>query len=59
MAIDDEKRYEFITEQLRYVNEKIIEAFTLFVKLTSAIMAGIVWNFYLCRKKIAMSAFFL
>ncbi len=43
MAINDEKRYEFITEQIRYVNEKIIEAFTLFVKLTSAIVAGIVW----------------
>ena len=43
MTINDQKRYEFITEQLRYVNEKIIEAFTLFVKLTTAIIAGIVW----------------
>ena len=42
MPISDEKRYEFITEQLRYVNEKIIEAFQMFVKIMSAIVAGLI-----------------
>jgi hypothetical protein len=41
--ISDEKRYEFVTEQQRYTNEKIIEAFDLFVKLASGIVAGLIW----------------
>ena len=42
MPVSDEKRYEFITEQLRYVNEKIIEAFQTFVRIVSAIVAGLI-----------------
>src|SRR4029077_17982501 len=43
MPISDEKRYEFITEQLRYTNEKIIEAFGLFLKLGAAVFGGAAW----------------
>ncbi len=38
-----ERRYEFVTAQQRYYNEKIIEAFLLFVKLATAIVGGVVW----------------
>ena len=41
--ISDEKQYEFITGQLNYHNDKIIDAFSQFVKLVSAIIAGGVW----------------
>jgi len=41
--ISDEKRYEFVTAQQRYTNEKIIEAFNLFIKLGSGIVAGFIW----------------
>jgi hypothetical protein len=37
------KRYQFVTQQLRYHNEKIIEAFKLFIKLFSAIVGGAIW----------------
>ena len=43
MAISNEKRYKFITEQLIYTNEKIIEAFGFFLKFGSAIMGEGVW----------------
>lgn len=41
--ISDEKRYTFITEQLRYHNEKILQAFGLYVKLFSGIIGGLIW----------------
>src|ERR1035437_2372226 len=41
--VDDNKQYEWLTSQTRYHNEKIIEAFSLFVKLASGIVAGLIW----------------
>ena len=41
--VSDEKQYEFVTRQLNYHNDKIIEAFNLFLKLISSIIAGSVW----------------
>ena len=43
MAVDLDKRYEFVTISSRYHNEKIIEVFQLFIKLTTAIVAGVVY----------------
>ena len=39
----DEKRYDFVTQQQRYTNDKVFEAFSLYVKLAAAIVAGYVW----------------
>jgi hypothetical protein len=41
--VSPERRYEFVTQQIRYHNEKIIQAFSLFVKLATAIVGGVVW----------------
>ncbi len=41
--IENEKRYEFVTSQIRYHNEKVIESFNLFIRLFSGIVAGAVW----------------
>lgn len=38
-----EERYRFVTSQLSYFNEKIIEAFNLFIKLLTAIAGGVIW----------------
>jgi hypothetical protein len=38
-----EERYRFVTSQLSYFNEKIIEAFNLFIKLLTAIVGGVIW----------------
>ena len=38
-----EERYRFVTSQLSYFNEKIIEAFNLFIKLLTAITGGVIW----------------
>ena len=43
MDIKPEKRYEVVTSSARYHNEKIIEAFQLFIKLTTAVIAGVVY----------------
>jgi hypothetical protein len=43
--IAEEKQYEYVTGQLNYHNDKIIDAFNQFVKLVSAIIAGGVWIF--------------
>jgi hypothetical protein len=41
--VSDDERYKFVTSQLTYHNEKIIEAFNLFIKLTSAVAGGAIW----------------
>ena len=41
--ISDEKQYEFVTRQLNYHNDKIIDSFNQFVRLISAIIAGSIW----------------
>jgi hypothetical protein len=43
MCISDDKHYDFITRQLEYTNEKIIQAFELFIKLFIVISGGIIW----------------
>jgi hypothetical protein len=43
MTISAEKRYEFVTGRLQYHNEKIIEAFKLFIQVISAIVGGAIW----------------
>jgi hypothetical protein len=44
MNIPAEKQYEYLTHHLEYLNEKIIDTFTLFIKLSTAIIGGV---FYL------------
>lgn len=44
----DEKRYEFVTQQVRYFNEKILEAFALFIKLSLTIVGGFFWFYIQC-----------
>ncbi|MBI3576142.1 MAG: hypothetical protein HY083_10920 [Gammaproteobacteria bacterium] len=39
----DQKRYEFVTAQIRYHNEKMIEAFKLYITLLSAIVGSVFW----------------
>jgi len=41
--ITPDKEYEFVSSQVRYHNEKIIEAFNLFIKLFSAVIGGSIW----------------
>ncbi len=41
MNIPEEKQYEYLTHHLEYLNEKIIESFELFIKLTTAIVGGV------------------
>jgi hypothetical protein len=41
--IDGHQRYEFITSQIRYHNEKIIETFNRFLQLFAAIVGGSIW----------------
>lgn len=40
MRISPEKRYDELKTHLRYLNEKIIEAFNLFIKMASTIVGG-------------------
>jgi len=40
MAISDDKQYEEFKTHLRYLNDKMIEAFNLFIKLSTAIVGG-------------------
>ena len=47
MEIPEEKQYEYLTGHLQYLNEKIIQFFTLFIKLATAIVGG---AFYLHLK---------
>ena len=41
MEIPSEKQYEHLTSHLRYINEKIYQSFTLFIKLTSTVVGGV------------------
>ena len=41
--IEDAQRYGFITSQIQYHNEKMIEAFNRYVQLFSAIVGGSIW----------------
>jgi UDP-N-acetylmuramyl pentapeptide phosphotransferase/UDP-N-acetylglucosamine-1-phosphate transferase len=41
MEIPEEKQYEYLTRHLEYLNEKIIQFFTLFIKLATAIVGGV------------------
>jgi hypothetical protein len=43
MGIAEKDRYEFVTSSVRYHNEKIIQAFQLFIKLTTAVIGGTVY----------------
>jgi hypothetical protein len=41
--IEDVERFKNVTSKIEYHNEKIIEAFNLYVRLFSAIVGGAVW----------------
>jgi hypothetical protein len=41
--VSEEKQYEFVSEQVRYFNEKIIESFNFFIKVFSAVAGGSIW----------------
>jgi len=41
MAISDDAHYNHLTSECRYKNEKIIQAFNLFIKLATTIVAGV------------------
>ena len=43
MAIPPEMRYQFVTGQIKYHNEKIIESFNLFIRLFTGIVVAAVW----------------
>ena len=47
MEIPKEKQYEYLTGHLQYLNEKIIQAFILFIKIATAIVGA---AFYLHLK---------
>ena len=38
-----EERYKFVTSQCVYCNEKIIQSFTLFLKMVSTFAGGVIW----------------
>ncbi|MFL6521536.1 MAG: hypothetical protein ACJ8NS_15055 [Chthoniobacterales bacterium] len=38
-----EERYKFVTSQLVYCNEKILQSFTFFLKLISTLAGGVIW----------------
>ncbi len=44
LEIPPDKQYEYLTDQLRYLDDKIFRSFTLFIKLATAIVGG---KFYL------------
>ena len=41
--IDDAERYKFVTSQLQYFNDKIIESFKLYIQLVTAVTGGYLW----------------
>ena len=41
MDVPSEKQYENVTNHLRYLNEKIIDAFSRFITLATAIIGGV------------------
>lgn len=41
MDVSADAQYNFLTSECRYKNEKIIEAFNLFMKLATSIVAGV------------------
>ena len=41
MEIPREKQYEHLTNHLRYINEKIYQSFTLFIKLAGTVVGGV------------------
>ena len=67
MEIPSDKQYEFITAQMRYFNEKIIQAFTLFLRLGSGIIAGVFFlhvqlqkgDLTRCNLRVASSGLFV
>lgn len=42
-AISNEERYKFVTSQCVYCNEKLIQSFTLFLKMVSTLAGGVIW----------------
>ena len=42
-SVSKEERYKFVTSQCVYCNEKIIQSFTLFLKLVSTLAGGVIW----------------
>jgi hypothetical protein len=41
--ISEVERYKFVVSQVEYLNEKIIETFSLYVKLLTGVIGGAVW----------------
>jgi hypothetical protein len=41
MEIPSEKQYEHLTSHLRYINDKIYQSFTLFIKLATTVIGGV------------------
>jgi hypothetical protein len=41
--VGDEKQYEFVSGQVRYHNEKIIESFEFFIKVFTTVVGGSIW----------------
>lgn len=44
MKVSEDKHYEYLSSQCRYLNEKIIQSYLLFIKLASSLIGGV---FYL------------
>lgn len=41
MEIPLEKQYEFLTSHLRYINDKIYQSFTFFIKIATTVIGGV------------------
>jgi len=46
MKIPEEKQYEYLTHHLEYLNDKIIDSFELFIKLSTAIIGGVFFLYW-------------
>jgi uncharacterized membrane protein len=60
MKIPLEEQYEYLTSHLRYINEKIYQSFTLFIKLATTVVGGVFflhWKLLPCDdKRFSLSA---
>jgi hypothetical protein len=41
--VSEEKEFDYVVGQIRYLNDKIIESFNFFIKVFSAVVGGSVW----------------
>src|SRR5262249_9782714 len=42
-VVSTEERYKFVTSQCVYCNEKVVQSFSLLLKMVSAFTGGVIW----------------